>query len=73
MALILTLLDIAYNKEQCSEDPGWCFKAAVGNSLPSTFFSYGKGSVADPTSLPALSDMAADAGCAPAELHPAPA
>ena len=60
MALILTLLAIAYNKEQCSEDPGWCFKAAVGNSLPSTFFSYGKGSVADPSRLPALSDMAAD-------------
>ncbi|KAH9901105.1 glycoside hydrolase [Cubamyces lactineus] len=50
----------AYNKEQCSDDSGWCFKAAVGNSLPSTFFSYGKGPLADPSRLPALSDMAAD-------------
>ncbi|EIW60057.1 glycoside hydrolase [Trametes versicolor FP-101664 SS1] len=50
----------AYNKEDCSNDPGWCFKAAVGNSLPSSFFSYGKGPLADPSRLPALADMAAD-------------
>lgn len=30
----------AYLKEECDGDPGWCFKAAVGNSLPSTFWSY---------------------------------
>ena len=33
---------IAYKKEDCDEDPGWCFKAAVGNALPPTFFSYGQ-------------------------------
>lgn len=29
-------------KEDCYNDPGWCFKAAVGKSLPSTFFPNGK-------------------------------
>lgn len=33
---------LAYNKEECDGDNGWCFKSAVGKSLPSTFFSYGK-------------------------------
>ncbi|KDR81860.1 hypothetical protein GALMADRAFT_240110 [Galerina marginata CBS 339.88] len=32
----------SYKKEDCDDDPGWCFKAAVGTSLPATFFSYGK-------------------------------
>ncbi|KAG9313350.1 glycoside hydrolase superfamily [Chiua virens] len=32
----------SYNKESCDTDQGWCFKAAVGKSLPDTFFSYGK-------------------------------
>ena len=32
----------AYRKEDCDEDPGWCFKAAVGRALPKTFFSYGQ-------------------------------
>ena len=32
----------AYMKEDCYADPGWCFKAAVGKSLPSTFFPDGK-------------------------------
>ncbi|KAI0053996.1 glycoside hydrolase family 5 protein [Auriscalpium vulgare] len=32
----------AYKKEQCQDDPGWCFKAAVGRSLPQSFFSYGQ-------------------------------
>ncbi|KAI0780754.1 glycoside hydrolase [Trametes elegans] len=50
----------AYNTEDCDNDAGWCFKAAVGKSLPSSFFSYGKGPVADPSRLPALSDMVAD-------------
>jgi hypothetical protein len=45
MALLRTSLTFskaftAYMKEGCYDDPGWCFKAAVGNSLPSTFFSY---------------------------------
>ncbi|KDQ60739.1 glycoside hydrolase family 5 protein [Jaapia argillacea MUCL 33604] len=30
----------SYTKEDCQTDPGWCFKAAVGNTLPSSFFSY---------------------------------
>jgi len=30
----------AYKKEQCKNDPDWCFIAAVGRRLPSTFFSY---------------------------------
>ncbi|KAH9857066.1 glycoside hydrolase [Lenzites betulinus] len=50
----------AYNKEDCLDDPGWCFKAAVGTSLPSSFFTYGKGPLADPSRLPALADMVAD-------------
>lgn len=33
----------AYRKEDCNSDPGWCFLAAVGKALPSTFFSYGAG------------------------------
>lgn len=32
--------DAGYDKEDCENDPGWCFKNAVGKSLPSTFFSY---------------------------------
>lgn len=27
-------------KEDCHQDPAWCFKSAVGNSLPASFFSY---------------------------------
>lgn len=34
----------AYMKEDCDTDPGWCFKAAVGKSLPDTFFTYDKAS-----------------------------
>ncbi|KAG6811324.1 hypothetical protein H0H92_007988 [Tricholoma furcatifolium] len=30
----------AYLKEDCDNDPGWCFKAAIGDSLPEAFFSY---------------------------------
>ncbi|KAJ6547445.1 glycoside hydrolase superfamily [Mycena capillaripes] len=29
-----------YKKEDCHDDPGWCFTAAVGTVLPSDFFSY---------------------------------
>lgn len=39
----------AYKKEDCDQDPGWCFKAAVGRALPEQFFSY------DQTSKAALS------------------
>ena len=35
-------MQIAYKKEDCDQDPGWCFKAAVGRALPPTFFSYGQ-------------------------------
>lgn len=42
-------------KEGCDGDPGWCFKAAVGNSLPATFFSYDQGPVTDPGQAQALS------------------
>ncbi|KAF9821390.1 hypothetical protein IEO21_00636 [Rhodonia placenta] len=50
----------AYNKEDCTDDPGWCFKSAVGNSLPSTFFSYGQGPLTDPAELPSLADLMGD-------------
>ena len=33
---------IAYKKEDCDTDPGWCFKAAVGTSLPHDFFTLRK-------------------------------
>ncbi|PPQ67653.1 hypothetical protein CVT25_012681 [Psilocybe cyanescens] len=32
----------AYKTEDCDDDPGWCFKAAVGKTLPDNFFSYNK-------------------------------
>lgn len=31
------ILLTAYKKEDCDSDPGWCFKTAVGRSLPSSF------------------------------------
>lgn len=30
----------SYYMEDCQDNGGWCFKQAVGNSLPATFFSY---------------------------------
>ncbi|EAU88084.2 cytoplasm protein [Coprinopsis cinerea okayama7 len=30
----------SYTKEECDNDPGWCFKSAVGTVLPTKFFSY---------------------------------
>lgn len=30
----------SYYMEDCRDNGGWCFKQAVGNSLPATFFSY---------------------------------
>ncbi|GLB35433.1 putative cellulase (glycosyl hydrolase family 5) [Lyophyllum shimeji] len=38
----------SYFKEGCEDDPGWCFKAAVNNTLPATFFSYGQAPGTDP-------------------------
>lgn len=31
---------VAYKKENCENDPDWCFIAAVGKRLSSTFFSF---------------------------------
>ncbi|OBZ75975.1 Glucan 1,3-beta-glucosidase 3 [Grifola frondosa] len=51
----------AYKKEDCTDDPGWCFQAAVGNSLPSSFFSYGgQGFTPSPSQLPSLADLEGD-------------
>ncbi|KAJ6630675.1 glycoside hydrolase superfamily [Mycena sp. CBHHK59/15] len=52
----------AYKKEDCDDDSGWCFTAAVGTSLPSTFFSYGEGgnpaqSIGGSIDLPPISDV----------------
>ncbi|TFY65483.1 hypothetical protein EVJ58_g1959 [Rhodofomes roseus] len=58
----------AYNKEDCSDDPGWCFKAAVGNSLPSTFFSYGQGPLTNPDQLPSLADLMGDMSSPPTSV-----
>ena len=33
---------VAYKKDGCDDDPGWCFKSAVNYSLPASFFSYGQ-------------------------------
>ncbi|KAF5324539.1 hypothetical protein D9611_004242 [Ephemerocybe angulata] len=30
----------SYMKEDCDQDPGWCFKSAVGTVLPTTFFTH---------------------------------
>ncbi|KAJ3010169.1 hypothetical protein NUW54_g2568 [Trametes sanguinea] len=57
----------AYDKEDCYDDPGWCFKAAVNRSLSSTFFSYGDRPVADPSSLSAMADVVSMATTSPQE------
>ncbi|KAL0947037.1 hypothetical protein HGRIS_013179 [Hohenbuehelia grisea] len=44
----------AYKKEQCDDDPGWCFRSAVGNALPNSFFSYGGATGKDPAALRTL-------------------
>lgn len=36
----------SYKTEGCPGDVNWCFTSAVGNSLPSTFFSYPKSTIA---------------------------
>lgn len=50
---------VAYNKEGCKDDPGWCFKDAVGNSLPESFHSYGQPHSATSSQLKSLSAMEA--------------
>jgi glucan 1,3-beta-glucosidase len=49
----------AYFKEGCYGDPGWCFKAAVGTSLPSTFWSYPQRHM-DDSQLQSILDTIAD-------------
>jgi glucan 1,3-beta-glucosidase len=44
----------AYKKEACDDDPGWCFKAAVGNSLPPSFYSYDQLATTDPSQLQSI-------------------
>ena len=51
---------IAYKKDGCADDPGWCFRDAVNNSLPASFHSYGQPSATDsaqPESAAPYSDM----------------
>ena len=40
-----------YRTEGCDDDPNWCFRSAVGSSLPSTFFSYPNTSFANASSI----------------------
>ncbi|KAI0341792.1 glycoside hydrolase [Trametopsis cervina] len=47
----------AYRKEECDDDPGWCFTSAVGRALPSSFFSYGV-PPAPPQELPSMAVLA---------------
>ncbi|WWD03768.1 hypothetical protein V865_001824 [Kwoniella europaea PYCC6329] len=35
----------SYKTENCASDVNWCFTSAVGNTLPSTFFSYPKSTI----------------------------
>jgi hypothetical protein len=37
---------LGYKTEGCPGDVNWCFTSAVGNSLPSTFFSYPNATIA---------------------------
>ncbi|EIN07450.1 glycoside hydrolase, partial [Punctularia strigosozonata HHB-11173 SS5] len=46
----------SYMKEDCENDKGWCFRAAVGDDLPATFFSYGNDKPTD-EQLGALSSV----------------
>ncbi|KAF9466289.1 glycoside hydrolase superfamily [Collybia nuda] len=55
----------SYMKEDCEEDPGWCFKAAVNNSLPPTFFSYGQESMKDRWQVQALTTTIANMAVPP--------
>ena len=38
----------SYTKENCDSDLDWCFKNAIGNTLPSTFFSFNSTSTHTP-------------------------
>src|SRR5882762_6798226 len=41
-------LIVAYKKDGCAGDLGWCFKDAVNNCLPATFYSYGQPQATNP-------------------------
>ena len=43
-------LTVAYKKESCNSNPGWCFKKVVGTCLPSSFNVRSKSKRADTTS-----------------------
>ncbi|KZT44036.1 glycoside hydrolase [Sistotremastrum suecicum HHB10207 ss-3] len=47
----------SYDLEDCATDPGWCFKNAVGNKLPSTFFSYSSKTMAPGVLIPIISNL----------------
>ncbi|KAG6890384.1 hypothetical protein C0992_001775 [Termitomyces sp. T32_za158] len=48
----------SYLKEDCDNDPGWCFKAAVNKSLPGSFFAYNN-TPRDPRRVKELSSLVA--------------
>ncbi|KAI0062333.1 glycoside hydrolase [Artomyces pyxidatus] len=50
----------SYKKEECIDDPGWCFKAAVGRNLPPSFFSYGQGPLTEPGQLQNVATIVAE-------------
>ncbi|KAI0273567.1 glycoside hydrolase superfamily [Gloeopeniophorella convolvens] len=41
----------SYKKEDCDDDPGWCFTSAVGRRLPPSFSPYGLSFAKDPVEL----------------------
>ncbi|KAF7793112.1 hypothetical protein EIP86_004220 [Pleurotus ostreatoroseus] len=48
----------SYRKEDCDDDPGWCFTEAVGNALPWSFFTYGVApTTPEPSQLPDMSTL----------------
>lgn len=50
----------SYMKDDCDSDLDWCFKNAVGNTLPSTFFSYNSTPATTPDESLFLSRAVAD-------------
>ncbi|EJD05843.1 glycoside hydrolase [Fomitiporia mediterranea MF3/22] len=50
----------SYMKESCDTDEDWCFKNAVGNTLPSNFFAYNSTSSASGSKAMYLSRAVAD-------------
>lgn len=57
----LTVSHLAgYQTEDCDTNLDWCFKSAVGNTLPSTFFSYGNAPMTSPSQLMDVAVAVAD-------------